>query len=60
MFLQIQGMELRLLDPKSSTVLSVQLINKIRVWGIGKDNERYDMELVYLKVELYFFLLNSS
>ena len=59
MFLQIQGMELRLLDPKSSTVLSVQLINKIRVWGIGKDNERYDMELVYLEVELCFFLPNS-
>lgn len=39
-FLQIQGLELRLLDPRSSIVLSVQQINKIRVWGIGKENER--------------------
>ena len=43
-FLQIHGMELRLLDPESSTVLSVQVINKIRVWGIGSENERYAID----------------
>ncbi|XP_065886432.1 uncharacterized protein [Dysidea avara] len=39
-FIQISGLELRLLDPGSSTVLSAQLINKIRVWGIGVENDR--------------------
>ncbi len=39
-FLQIQGMELRWLNPETSNPHAVQPINKIRVWGIGLENER--------------------
>jgi hypothetical protein len=38
--LQVKGMELQLLKPGSSVPMATQLINRIRVWGIGLENER--------------------
>ena len=39
-FLQVQGMDLKWLDPETGNPISVQPINKIRVWGIGLENDR--------------------
>jgi len=39
-FLQIQGMDFKWLEPETSAPISVQPINRIRVWGIGLENER--------------------
>lgn len=39
-FLQIQGRELRWLEPTTSQASFSQPINRIRVWGIGLENER--------------------
>lgn len=36
--MQIDGKELCLVDPVSTTVLSVQPIHTIRVWGVGSQN----------------------
>ena len=35
-------MELKWLSVTDGTVLFNQPINKIRVWGVGKNNNRYD------------------
>ena len=40
MFLQVHNADLRWLDPETSTPTTTQPINKIRVWGIGLENER--------------------
>ncbi len=40
LFLQVHGATLRWLDPETSSPTLIQPINKIRVWGIGIDNER--------------------
>lgn len=40
MFLQVHNADLRWLDPETSTPTTTQAINKIRVWGIGLENER--------------------
>ena len=36
--MEIDGKELCLVDPVSTTVLSVQPIHTIRVWGVGSQN----------------------
>ncbi len=41
MFLQVHNASLRWLDPETSSPTLTQPINKIRVWGIGLDNERH-------------------
>ena len=40
MFLQVHNTDLCWLDPETSTPTTTQPINKIRVWGIGLENER--------------------
>ena len=39
-FLQIHNANLRWLDPETSTPTLTQPINKIRVWGIGLENDK--------------------
>ena len=39
-FLTIRGMELQWVEPESSCPATIQPINRIRVWGIGIDNDR--------------------
>ena len=39
-YLQIQGMVIHWLDPETSNVIVSQPINRIRVWGIGQENDR--------------------
>ena len=39
-YLQVHNAALRWLDPDTSSPTLTQPINKIRVWGIGLDNER--------------------
>ena len=39
-FLQVKGLELRWINPETSATRIVQPINRIRVWGIGLDNDR--------------------
>ena len=36
----MEGMEFRQLKPGTLSVLGVQPINRIRVWGIGLEDER--------------------
>eukprot|EP00731_Ephydatia_muelleri_P030773 Em0022g287a len=38
--IQIEDMQMKWLSPESTTPLCVQAIGKIRVWGIGLENER--------------------
>lgn len=33
---------LKLVDPENLTVLNTQPIHTIRVWGVGRDNGRYE------------------
>lgn len=33
---------LKLIDPENLTVLNTQPIHTIRVWGVGRDNGRYN------------------
>lgn len=36
---------LKLIDPENLTVLNTQPIHTIRVWGVGRDNGRYESPL---------------
>ena len=38
--IQIEDMQMKWISPESTTPLCVQPIGKIRVWGIGLENER--------------------
>lgn len=38
--LQIQGLDLKWLNAIDGSVILTQSINKIRVWGVGQDNDR--------------------
>jgi amyloid beta (A4) precursor protein-binding family B protein 2 (Fe65-like) len=39
-FLVIRGMELQWVEPEASSPTTIQPINRIRVWGIGLENDR--------------------
>ncbi len=36
----MKGMNFHWLDPSTQAPITTQLINRIRVWGIGLENER--------------------
>lgn len=40
-FLQVKGLDFFWLHPQTLSQLRVQPINRIRVWGIGLENERW-------------------
>lgn len=40
MLLQVKGMHFHWLDIAARAPITTQLINRIRVWGIGLENER--------------------
>ena len=37
----LEGESLKLVEPKTKTVLLVQRIVKMRVWGVGKEDQRF-------------------
>jgi amyloid beta A4 precursor protein-binding family B member 2 len=49
LFMDLDEGALKLIDPENLTVLNTQPIHTIRVWGVGRDNGRYD-------ITIYFFL----
>ena len=45
-------MELRWLNPADSSISVVTPINRIRVWGIGLENDRYGNAQTMIDMEL--------
>ena len=41
LFMDLDSQHLTLIDPQDLSVLNVQPIQSIRVWGVGRDNGRY-------------------
>ena len=39
--MDLDSQHLTLIDPQDLSVLNVQPIQSIRVWGVGRDNGRY-------------------
>lgn len=42
LFMDLDEGSLKLVDPENLTVLNTQPIHTIRVWGVGRDNGRYE------------------
>ena len=41
LFMDLDSQHLTLIDPQDLSLLNVQPIQSIRVWGVGRDNGRY-------------------
>ena len=42
LYMDIDSRSLRLMDPADDSLLNSQAIHSIRVWGVGRDNGRYE------------------
>ena len=44
LFMDLDAENLTLTDPQDLSLLNVQPVQSIRVWGVGRDNGRYVLE----------------
>ncbi len=58
LIMELDDHDLRLIDPDSLAVLHTQPIHQIRVWGVGRDNGRYECAPFLLSHSLTAYLHN--
>ena len=57
--MDLDEMTLTLIDPQDMSVLNIQPIHSIRVWGVGRDNGRYACMLITDPYLPFTFLSHS-
>lgn len=56
LFMDLDEGALKLIDPENLTVLNTQPIHTIRVWGVGRDNGRYEITFFLPKHKIFLKL----